>query len=245
MPLNGVPVMTIEAYKLNLMNSAFKENVVAHMASNETSKSFNVGTSDSKSLLGSWEFEYSVPSIFQKESYDIKLCFEYCGENSETSTNKISHYFFVFSTMSQFFNFIDFSSINKYMKLSDNFYRAVSKYKKVNKFQSINMKVKLNSDGNHEIYTIFPMVVLNDDNIVLGNREILFRDNSFYVTEDSNMRKYSIKYFPDFIFNVYTRRILSDINNILGMDLSHDNLSHDEIEALITQYTSVVEMMYT
>ena len=245
MLLNGVLVMTIENYKLNLMKTAFKENVVAHMESNDTSKSFNVGTADRQSFLGAWDIEYSIPSIFQKESYDIKLRFEYCGENSETSTNKISHYFFIFSSMGRFFNFIDFSIINKHMKMSDNFYRAVSKYKKVNKFQPINMKVKLSNDGNHEIYTIFPMVILNDDNIVLGNREILFRDNSFYVTEDSNMRKYSIKYFPDFIFNVYTRRILSDINNILGMDLSHDNLSHDEIEALITQYTSVVEMMYT
>lgn len=245
MHLNGVLVMTIETYKLNLMKAALKEHVVTHMDSNDTSKSFNVGTSDRQSFLGAWDLEYSIPSIFQKESYDVKLRFEYCGENSETSTNKISHYFFIFSTMGNFFNFIDFSEINKYMKLSDNFYRAVSKYKKVNKFQPINMKVKLSDDGNHEIYTVFPLVGLNDDNIVLGSREILFRDKSFYVTEDSNMRKYSIKYFPDYIFDAYTSRILSDINKILGMDLTPDNLSHEEVEALIVQYTSVVEMMYT
>lgn len=244
MRLNGVQQMTIEKYKLDLMKVAFIDKVVTHMSNNDTSKSFNVGTEGSKSLIGSWGFEYSVPSIFQKESYDIKCSFEYCGEHSETSTNKISHYFFIFSTMNTFFTFADFSMIDKYMKISDRFYRAVSKYKKVNKFQPINMKVKLNKDGNHEVYTTIPFVVLNEE-IVLGSREILFKDKCFYVNQDSNMRKYSMKYFPEYVLDLYTRRIISDINKILGMDLSADNLTHEAAEALIAQYTTVVEMMYT
>lgn len=245
MRLNGVLLMLIEKYKLDLMNAAFFEKVVDHMSKNEISKSFNVGSQGNNSFIGTWSFEYSLPSIFQKESYDIKCCFEYCGENSETSTNKISHYYFIFSSMKAFFKFVDFSMINKYMKLSDNFYRAVSKYKKVNKFQPINMKVKLGENGNHEIYTTIPFVMLNDDQIVLGSRDILFKDKCFYVMENSNMRKYSIKHFPDYVLDLYTSRIISDINNILGIDLSADNLSHEEAESLIAKYTTVVEMMYT
>ena len=117
MRLNGVLLMTIEKYKLDLMKAAFFEKVVAHMSKNDISKSFNVGAQGNKSFIGTWGFEYSVPSIFQKESYDIKCCFDYCGENSETSTNKISHYYFIFSSMNTFFNFVDFSMIDKYRSL--------------------------------------------------------------------------------------------------------------------------------
>lgn len=60
MHLNGVLVMTIETYKLNLMKAALKEHVVTHMDSNDTSKSFNVGTSDRQSFLGAWDLEYSI-----------------------------------------------------------------------------------------------------------------------------------------------------------------------------------------
>lgn len=238
-------MMTIEKYKLDLMNKAFSKAVMNHMSENDTSKYFNVGINGDKSPIGSWAIEYSTPSIFQKEYYDLKCKFEYAGETAHTRTDKISHYFFIFSKMNNFFNFCDFSMIDKYMKLSDNFYRAVSKYKKVNKFQPINMSVKIGKEQEHEVYTTLPYVVLNDDNIVLGSREILFKDKCFFVMQDNNMRRHSIKYFPEYVLDLYTRRIIGDINNILSMDLSADNLSHEEAEALITEYTSVVEMMYT
>lgn len=237
--------MTIEQYKLDLMKAAFHEKVVAHMTKNEISKSFDVGAKGSNAFIGAWEIEYSMPSIFQKESYDLKCRFEYCGENSETSTNKISHYFFMFSTMNTFFKFIDFSMINQYMKLSENFYRAVSKYKKVNKFQPINMRVKLNENGQDEVYTTIPYICLKDEQIVLGSRDVLFKDRHFYVMQDNDLRKHSTKHFPDYVLDLYKDRIINDINTILGMDLSADNLTHEEAEALIKQYTTVVEMMYT
>lgn len=244
MHLNGVPVM-IEHHELNLINAAFSEGVVNLMMKNERTKSFNISAKDTESFLGSWDLEYSLPSIFQKEPYDIKCRFEYCGENSETRTNKISHYFFIFSTMNSFFKFIDFSSIRKFMKMSDSFYRAVSKSKKVKKFPPINIKVKLEGDNGPEIYTAFPIIYLKDDEVVLNSQEVFFKGNCFYITQDTNLRKYSIKYFPDYVRDVYTKQIISDINSIFSMDLSSDNLSHEEAEALIAQYTSVVEMMFT
>jgi hypothetical protein len=247
MHLIGVPLMIIEKYKLALMAKAFTPAVVDYMIKNEDSKGFNIGVNHENGhdkAIGVWNIDYSLPSIFQRESYDLKMTFEYYGESGETKANKISQYFFVFSKMKTFVNFCDLSAINNYMKLSDNFYRAVAKYKNVSKFHNISIKVKFD-EKECCVYTQIPYVSLKDGTIVLNARDILFKGHSFHVEQDSNMRKYSIKYFPDYVFELYSIRIIADINEILEMDLCIKGLTKDEIESLIIQYTSVVEMMYT